>query len=328
MNKPDNSQEQVRSFLLDYQDRLCASLEDLDGQKTFTEDRWERDSLGYGRTRVLHQGGVFESGGVNFSEVTGQKLPQSLLGHYTELDGQSFWGLGVSMVLHPRNPYCPTVHLNYRYFEAGTCWWFGGGCDLTPYYGFDDDCRHWHGEIKRTLDLHHTSYYPAFKYWCDEYFYNHHRGESRGIGGVFYDYQDGRPGQLIKIDHARKSEDIAHKALESSIGPRTWEEMFAFQRDNANIFFSAYLPIARRRDEMKWGEAERAFQLYRRGRYVEFNLLHDRGTRFGIDSQGRAESILMSLPPLVRWEYGFQAAEGSAESKLVSDYLRKEKSWI
>ncbi len=322
------SRELVIGFLKDYQDRLTQALETLDGGSTFNEDTWEKSGLGEGRTRVLSGGSLIEQGGVNFSHIQGQEPPASLLGHKPELQGHPFWGAGVSLIIHPHNPFCPTVHLNYRYFEAGPIWWFAGGCDLTPYYPFLDDCRHWHETLKRPLDSHDPHAYEAFKYWCDEYFYNHHRQETRGVGGIFYDYQDGQPGLLVKPDHGRHSEQGDAPALTLMQGNKTWDEMFAFQQANANAFFAAYRPIVERRREHPWTEKERDFQLYRRGRYVEFNLLHDRGTLFGLQSKGRVESILMSLPPLVRWQYDFKADVGSPEALLTEKYLHRHIDWI
>ena len=327
-DKPDDSKDRVRHFLSAFQNELTQLLATLDGNKQFVEDAWTRDGLGYGRTRTLTAGDLFESAGVNFSEISGTNVPASLLGRYPDLAGERYWGAGVSLVLHPLNPYCPTVHLNYRYFEAGSVWWFGGGCDLTPYYAFDEDCIHWHRVIKQTMDQTDERYYPAYKYWCDEYFYNHHRDESRGIGGSFYDYQNGEAGPIIQADFARRSAAEHHVALELQQQAKSWEELFAFHRANADSFFSAYLPIIERRRDQQWGERERQFQLYRRGRYVEFNLLHDRGTLFGIQSKGRIESIFMSLPPLVRWQYGFEAEDGSPEQLLTEKYLRKGIDWV
>jgi coproporphyrinogen III oxidase len=325
-NKNIDSKNLVRNFLLNYQNKLTKQLSILDGKKNFIEDTWQRDHLGHGITRVISNGDYFEQGGVNFSEIHGENPPPSLLGRMPELENHSFWGAGVSLVLHPINPFCPTVHLNYRYFEAGPVWWFGGGCDLTPYYPFKEDCIHWHQTIKATMDKHDKNYYPAFKYWCDEYFYNHHRKESRGIGGSFYDHLNGNAGVIIKDDYARKSE-TNHPALHLTTHTKTWDDIFALQQDNANCFLDAYTPIANKRRSIKYNHAQRQFQLYRRGRYVEFNLLHDRGTTFGIQSNGRTESILMSLPPLVRWEYNFKAEPGSPEEDLTKNYLHRHIDW-
>lgn len=328
MPKPANSKEQVRNFLLKFQDDLTAKLEQLDGKAKFHEDKWERSHLGGGRTRVIKDGASFEQGGVGFSEITGDHIPESLLGQRPELAGQSFWGAGVSMVLHPQSPFCPTIHLNYRYFEAGDTWWFGGGSDLTPYYPFMEDCKHWHQVYKDALDKSGPNYYPAFKYWCDEYFYLHHRNETRGVGGIFFDYQDGEAGLIIKPDYARKSDRGDSEILGLQKDSKSWEQLFNLQQDAAYAFFDAYLPIAVKRKDMTWTEAQRNFQLYRRGRYVEFNLLYDRGTLFGLQSKGRVESILMSLPPLLRYEYNYQPEVGSKEDELTAKYLHRGVDWL
>ncbi len=324
---PKNSKARMRAFLIDLQDTLCQTLEATDGQGHFHEDAWQRPKLGHGKTRIFKDGHVFEHGGVNFSEIESDHMPPSLLGRYPTLEHQCFWGTGVSLVLHPRNPFCPTVHMNCRYFEAGDVWWFGGGCDLTPYYAFDADCRHWHQTLKSTLDRHHTNYYPAFKHWCDEYFYNHHRHESRGIGGTFYDQLNAQAGPLIHPDHACKSADPNHPALQLQQPTSSWARIFSLHQDHAQAFFDAYLPILERRKHTAWGTAQRDFQLHRRGRYVEFNLLHDRGTLFGIQSQGRIESILMSLPPLVSWTYQRQDPPNSPEAQLTHRYLKRGLVW-
>lgn len=329
MNETLNQRQQsVCDFLRHYQNTLTQELENVDGGAHFIEDAWQRDNLGYGMTRVIKNGDLFEQGGVNFSAIRGDTPPKSLLGRMPELAGVPFWGAGVSLVLHPKNPYCPTAHLNYRYFEAGNVWWFGGGCDLTPYYAFREDCRHWHSTIKQTMDQHDPHFYPAFKYWCDEYFYNHHRGETRGIGGSFYDHLNGDAGVLIKPDYARQSEQGSHAALSLQQAEKSWEALFSFQQANAHAFLPAYLPIIQRRRQMPYTDQQRQFQLYRRGRYVEFNLLHDRGTLFGIKSNGRIESILMSLPPLVRWEYGYEPAVGSPEAELTEVFLKRHQNWV
>ena len=327
-SKPVDSKKQVRSFLQAYQNQLLSRLQQLDAKASFNEDRWQRSHLGHGRTCVIKDGDFFEQGGVNFSEIQGDKLPSTLCGRHPDLAEQSFWGCGVSLVLHPLNPYCPTVHLNYRYFEAGPLWWFAGGADLTPYYPFIEDCTLWHKEHKAAMDKHHPDYYPAFKYWCDEYFYNHHRYETRGIGGTFFDYQDGIEGHIIKSDFSRKSEQSQLNQPQAYLPQRSWDEMFSFQKDNAGAFLKAYMPIAKKRKHMSWSEGERDFQLYRRGRYVEFNLLHDRGTLFGIESKGRVESILISLPPLVRWQYNFEPEPGSRESLLTEKFLHRGIDWL
>ncbi|HJN38368.1 MAG TPA: oxygen-dependent coproporphyrinogen oxidase [Gammaproteobacteria bacterium] len=326
--KHDFSRRIIRDFLKRYQDYLTLQLEGLDGSAKFIEDSWQKNSLGSGRTRVISNGDYFEQGGVNFSEIEGKEVPKSLLGQMPELNGYDYWGAGVSLVLHPKNPFCPTTHLNYRYFEAGPFWWFGGGSDLTPYYPFKEDCCHWHKTLKKAMDEHDTNYYRAFKYWCDEYFYNHHRRETRGVGGTFYDYLSGIEGRLVKNDYARKSEKKNHPALHLNQRAKSWIEIFAFQKDNAEAFIGAYFPIANKRRSMKWNEKNRQFQLYRRGRYVEFNLLHDRGTLFGLQTNGRIESILMSMPPLARWEYNYSPRKGSDEYKLSKIYLHRDIDWI
>ncbi len=325
---PQNAREQVKDFLLQFQNKLTSTLEAIDSQKTFLEDRWQRETLGNGITRVIQDGQVFEQGGVNFSEVHGKQLPASLLQHHPQLENQPFWAAGVSLVLHPINPHCPTVHLNYRYFESGNLWWFGGGSDLTPYYAYKEDCQHWHRTIKQAMDRFDPNFYPAFSFWCDEYFYNHHRNECRGIGGTFYDYLNTNSQLLIPNDTALKSADKQHSAFGLQTKPHSWETLFAFQQSNANAFFDAYLPICQQRCQLEWTEDQRQFQLYRRGRYVEFNLLHDRGTLFGIQSNGRIESILMSLPPLVRWEYNYTPKAGSPEALLTTDYLVRYQNWV
>lgn len=327
-SKLDNSKELIREFLLNFQNDLTSNLENLDGKAKFIEDKWTNPELGGGKTRVLSNGDLFEQGGVNFSEISKDKVPESLLGHKPELKDQKFWGAGVSMVLHPKSPLCPTVHLNYRYFEAGSVFWFGGGADLTPYYPFEEDCILWHQAHKDAMDKHDPNFYPAFKYWCDEYFYNHHRGETRGIGGVFYDYQDGKEGLLVKADYARKSEDNNNPALNLKIKPKTWDELFSFHKDTSAAFLKAYRPIINKRKDIGWGDYQRDFQLYRRGRYVEFNLLYDRGTLFGLQSKGRVESILMSLPPLVRWQYNYHPEPGTKEFELTDKFLTRGVDWV
>lgn len=318
--------QKVREFLNYYHDMLTCELEKLDSRKNFTEDAWQKPGLGFGRTRVLEDGDFFERAGVSFSDITGKNIPKSLLGQYPELAGSGFSGAGVSMVLHPRNPYCPTVHLNFRYFEAGPVWWFGGGCDLTPYYAYHADCVHWHSVFKRAMDKHDINAYPAFKYWCDEYFFNHHRGETRGVGGVFYDYQNGAPGPILKADMARKSEQAATQNWQQSA--KSWQDMFAFQYDVAMAFTKGYLPIISRHKDKSWGQRERDFQLYRRARYVEFNLLHDRGTLFGLQSKGRVESILMSMPPLARWQYCYEPEPSTHEAELTEKFLIRGINWV
>ncbi|MFM8293017.1 MAG: oxygen-dependent coproporphyrinogen oxidase [Microcystaceae cyanobacterium] len=321
---PSDSRQRAKQLVQDLQDNICQGLEALDGQAKFREDRWERAEGGEGRTRVIRDGGVFEQGGVNWSEVWGDTLPPSILTQRPEAAGHSFYATGTSMVLHPRNPYVPTVHLNYRYFEAGPIWWFGGGVDLTPYYPFVQDVIHFHQTVKTACDAHHPEYYPAFKRWCDEYFYLKHRQETRGVGGIFFDYQD-RSGQLY-CGHQLDGEAARYS---QRVGPvqRTWEDLFAFAQSCGNAFLPSYVPIAEQRKTMTYGDRERQFQLYRRGRYVEFNLVYDRGTIFGLQTNGRTESILMSMPPVARWEYAYQAEPGSPEAGLTEIFL-KPQDWL
>ena len=292
----------VETWLRGLQDRICAAIETLDGGARFAEDSWTRPEGGGGRTRVLREGKVFEQAGIGYSRVEGARMPASATAHRPELAGKSWVAAGVSLVFHPRNPYVPTTHMNVRVFRAegdgATVWWFGGGYDLTPYYVFEDDARHWHATARDACAPFGAEVYPAHKRWCDEYFFLKHRNETRGIGGVFFD-------DLNRWD---------------------FDTCFAYQRAIGDSFLAAYTPIVERRRDTPWGERERAFQLYRRGRYVEFNLVWDRGTLFGLQSGGRTESILMSLPPLVRWEYGFQPEAGSAEAKLAA-YLTP-RDWL
>lgn len=321
---PANSREQVKQFVQQLQDNICQGLEQLDGKAKFIEDSWQRAEGGGGRSRVIQNGGVFEQGGVNFSEVWGDSLPPSILVQHPEVAGQDFYATGTSMVLHPRNPYVPTVHLNYRYFKAGNVWWFGGGVDLTPYYAFKQDVVHFHQTIKQACDRHDAEYYPAFKLWCDEYFYLKHRQEARGIGGIFFDYQDGKS----KL-YCGSSSDSPAAVYSDRVGQinRSWEEIFAFVQSCGNSFLPAYSPIVEQRKDLEYGDRERNFQLYRRGRYVEFNLVYDRGTIFGLQTNGRTESILMSLPPLVRYEYGYTPEPGSREAELTDVFL-KPQDWV
>ncbi len=289
----------VKSYLLDLQDRICAALEAEDGTGRFREDSWERPEGGGGRSRVLTDGAVLEQAGVGFSHVHGPGLPPSATAQRPELAGRSFEALGVSLVFHPRNPYIPTTHMNVRFFQADKpgaepVWWFGGGFDLTPYYGFEEDAVHWHRTARTACEPFGPEVYPRFKTWCDEYFYLKHRGEPRGIGGLFFD----------------------------DLNEGGFERCFALQQSVGDHFLSAYLPILRRRKDTPYGERERDFQLYRRGRYVEFNLVWDRGTLFGLQTGGRTESILMSLPPLVRWRYNWQPEPGSPEARLSEEFLR------
>ena len=321
---PSDSRERVSQFMRSLQDKICQGLEAIEGGATFREDSWEREDGGGGRSRVLQNGRILEQGGVNFSEVWGNTLPPSILSQRPEAQGHGFYATGTSMVLHPRNPYIPTVHLNYRYFEAGPVWWFGGGADLTPYYPFAEDAAHFHRTFKAACDAHHPEYYPVFKRWCDEYFYLKHRDETRGVGGIFFDYQDAS-GKLYNGPSptglaAQYSEQVG------GIGARSWEDIFAFVQECGDAFLPAYTPIIERRQAMEYGDRERNFQLYRRGRYVEFNLVYDRGTIFGLQTNGRTESILMSLPPLVRWEYCYQPEPNSPEAELYETFL-KPQDW-
>lgn len=322
---PSPDPNAVRAYLLALQDSICAGLEQEDGSGRFATDEWTRPaepgavSGGGGRTRILTEGTVFEKAGVAFSDVRGTKLPASATAHRPELAGKSWEAMGVSLVIHPRNPYVPTSHANVRFFCATEpavaapgpgraavkiekqeskietpIWWFGGGFDLTPYYGFEEDCVHWHRTARAAVAPFGDSVYPRFKQWCDDYFFLKHRGEPRGIGGLFFD-------------------DF------NALG---FERSFALMRAVGDAYLPAYRPIVAQRKAMPFGERERQFQLYRRGRYVEFNLVWDRGTLFGLQSGGRTESILMSLPPLVRWDYGWQPEPGSPEARLAEVFLR------
>ena len=294
--------QSVREYLLGLQRRIVERFEGLDG-KPFLADTWEkpRGSLlgGGGLTRIIEDGNLLERGGVGFSHVVGERLPPSATAQRPELAGRAFEALGVSLVFHPRNPYVPTVHMNVRLFRAHAdgqpdVYWFGGGMDLTPYYGFEDDAIHFHATCKAALEPFGPAQYPRFKRWCDEYFFLRHRNEPRGIGGVFFD-------------------DFHELGFERS---------FAMQRAVGDAFLDAYVPIVERRRELPYGDRERSFQAYRRGRYVEFNLVFDRGTLFGLQSGGRTESILMSLPPKVEWKYDWRPLPGTPEAKLYSDFLR------
>ena len=287
----------VRDYLATLQARIVASLEALDG-KAFAAESWTRPEGGGGKTCILEEGKLFERAGVGFSDVTGDKLPPSASATRPQLAGRRYEAMGVSLVLHPRNPYCPTVHMNLRCFAAGDVWWFGGGMDLTPYYGFEEDARHFHLACKRALEPFGAERYARYKKWCDEYFFLKHRGEPRGVGGIFFD-------------------DLAEPDFDTA---------FALVRSVGDHFITAYGPILERRRDHPWSRAERDFQCYRRGRYVEFNLVYDRGTLFGLQSGGRTESILMSLPPSVTWRYGWTPAPGSPEAKLYTDFL-KPRDW-
>jgi len=324
IHPPAYSRQRVKQFVQDLQNEICQALEQLDGKACFEEDNWERPEGGGGRTRVIRDGRVFEQGGVNFSEVWGNSLPASILNNRPEAGGHDFYATGTSMVLHPRNPYVPTVHLNYRYFEAGPIWWFGGGVDLTPYYPFVEDVIHFHSTIKQACDLHHPEYYPAFKRWCDEYFFLKHRQEARGVGGIFFDYQEA-PGKLYCGTEPEGSAAIYSDRVGSI--SRSWEDLFALIQSCGRAFLPAYVPIVERRQDIEYGERERNFHLYRRGRYVEFNLVYDRGTVFGLQTNGRTESILMSLPPLARWEYNYQPEPGTPEAQLYEVFL-KPQDWV
>jgi len=293
----------VLHYLQGLQSRIVEALELVDG-KTFLNDSWNRPEGGGGTSCLLEEGNVFERAGVGFSHVLGNKLPPAATVAHPEAAGRSWQAMGVSLVLHPRNPYVPTVHMNVRFFVAEKegetpVWWFGGGMDLTPYYGFEEDCVHFHRTNKTALDAFNPAYYPQFKKECDEYFYLKHRKEPRGIGGIFFD----------------------------DFNELGFEQSFALQRAVGDSFLNAYLPIVQRRKDTPYTEHERDFQAYRRGRYVEFNLVYDRGTLFGLQSNGRTESILMSMPPIVKWRYDWKPEAGSAESKLYSDFLI-DKDWL
>ena len=321
---PADSRARAKALLMGLQDSICAGLEALDGGATFAEESWIRPEGGGGRSRVMTGGRVFEQGGVNFSEVEGDQLPPSILSQRPEAKGQRWFATGTSMVLHPRSPYIPTIHLNYRYFEAGPVWWFGGGADLTPYYPFLEDAKHFHQTLKNACDSVNPAYYPVFKPWCDEYFFLKHRQETRGVGGLFYDYQDPR-GVLYKGQDP-EGPAAAAGAAQGPLG-QNWEQLFALASACGNAFLPSYVPIVEKRQHLPYGERERQFQLYRRGRYVEFNLVFDRGTIFGLQTNGRTESILMSLPPLVRWEYGYKPPEGSREA-LLTDLFTRPQNWL
>lgn len=293
----------VKGYLLGLQGRIVDSLASLDGTP-FRRDEWLRPEGGGGISRLVEEGNLFERGGVNFSHVTGKQLPPSASAHRPELAGRAWEAMGVSLVLHPRNPYVPTTHMNVRMFVAtkegeAPVFWFGGGMDMTPYYPFADDAQHFHRTCKAALDPFGADYYPRFKKWCDEYFYLKHRQEPRGIGGVFFD-------------------DLADNSFEHS---------FALMQSVGDHFLDAYLPIVLRRKDIAYGERERDFQAYRRGRYVEFNLVFDRGTLFGLQSGGRTESILMSMPPIVKWRYDWHPEPGTPEAELYSDFL-VARDWV
>jgi coproporphyrinogen III oxidase len=305
----DRAAEYFRSL----QDRIVAGLEQIDGSK-FLEDQWTRPGGGGGRTRVLSNGGVFEKAGVNFSDVFGvfpAELAATLPG-----DGREFRATGISLVLHPRSPRVPTVHANFRRLQRGASGWFGGGADLTPYYLVPDDARHFHRTLKQACDRGDPSFYPRFKAWCDEYFFISHRGEPRGVGGIFFDY--------LGVGGERAAGRAVAGPVRADDDP---ERLFDFVRCAGDAFLPAYLPIVERRRSEPWGEAERRWQLIRRGRYVEFNLVYDRGTIFGLRTDGRIESILMSLPPEVRWEYCHEPAPNSPEAETLAA-IRARADWV
>ena len=298
-----DTSQQARDFFTGLQQRIVTGLEEVDG-KRFRRDEWQRAEGGGGLSCVLEEGNVLERGGVNYSHVFGGGLPASATAARPELSGRGFEAMGVSLVLHPRNPYAPTVHLNVRYLEArkegaDPVWWFGGGMDLTPYYGFEEDAIHFHQTCKDALQPFGSDYHPRFKKWCDDYFYLKHRKEPRGIGGIFFD----------------------------DLGKPDFETCFSLTKSVGDHFLDAYVPILRRRLDTPYAERERDFQAYRRGRYVEFNLVWDRGTLFGLQSGGRTESILMSLPPIVKWRYDWKPEAGSAEERLYTDILIG-KDWV
>ena len=302
MTQPDK--QAVKAYLLALQDSICQQLQAEDGAAEFVEESWTRAEGGGGRSRVLTDGAVIEKGGVNFSHVFGEQMPASATAHRPELAGRSFEAMGVSLVIHPRNPFVPTSHANVRFFIAEKegeepVWWFGGGYDLTPYYGNREDCVHWHQIAKDACSPYGDELYPRLKKWCDDYFYLKHRNEPRGVGGLFFD-------------------DFNELGFEKS---------FEFMRAVGDSYVDAYRPIMAKRKDLEYTEAQRQFQLYRRGRYVEFNLVFDRGTLFGLQTGGRTESILMSLPPLVRWEYNWNPEPGSAEAELYDVYLQPQE-WV
>ncbi|ELX10592.1 coproporphyrinogen-III oxidase, aerobic [Janthinobacterium sp. HH01] len=295
--------EAVKAYLLDLQDRIVQALESVDG-KPFLRDAWDRPEGGGGISRLIEEGNVIERGGVNFSHVMGAKLPPSASAHRPDLGGQPWEAMGVSLVIHPRNPYAPTVHMNVRFFTTTTAdgepaWWFGGGMDLTPYYGNKQDVQHFHQACHDALAPFGDELHPRFKKWCDDYFYLKHRQEARGVGGIFFD----------------------------DYNEAGFDQSFAMMRSAGDAFLKAYQPILERRKDTPYGERERDFQAYRRGRYVEFNLVFDRGTLFGLQSGGRTEAILMSMPPIVKWRYRWEPEAGSPEAALYSDFL-PHRDWL
>ncbi|EPJ48576.1 MAG: coproporphyrinogen III oxidase [Osedax symbiont Rs2] len=294
----------VKRYFEELQDRICHALAEQDGAADFVEDSWQRPEGGTGRSRLITNGAVFEKGGVNFSHVHGASMPGSATASRPELEGRSYQAMGVSLVMHANNPFVPTSHANVRFFIASKegedpVWWFGGGLDLTPYYGFEEDCVHWHKTARQSCQPFGDDLYAKYKKWCDEYFYIKHRQEARGVGGLFFD-------DLSEPDFTR---------------------CFALMRSIGDCYLPAYLPIVERRKGQSFSEAEKDFQLHRRGRYVEFNLVYDRGTLFGLQSNGRTESILMSLPPQVKWSYDYQIADNSQESELYSKFL-PVRDWL
>ncbi len=302
MSKPNVAE--VKAFLMDLQDRICQALEAADGGAKFVEDSWDREEGGGGRSRVITNGAIFEKGGVNFSHVHGNQMPASATAHRPELQGRNFEAMGVSLVMHPTNPMIPTSHANVRFFIAekegeDPVWWFGGGFDLTPYYGNEEDCVFWHQVAKDACDPFGSDVYPRYKKWCDDYFFLKHRGEPRGIGGLFFD----------------------------DLNELGFDQSFALMQSIGNAYAQAYVPIVERRRNDPYGEQERDFQLHRRGRYVEFNLVFDRGTLFGLQTGGRTESILMSLPPEVRWDYNWAPEPGTPEARLT-EYFLQSRDWL
>lgn len=302
MSAPDS--QSVKAYFKQLQQSICNELEKLDGKETFITDDWHREQGGGGSSKVLTNGDVFEQAGVNFSHVMGDAMPLSATAHRPELAGRSFEAMGVSLVIHPKNPYVPTTHANVRFFIAykegqTPVWWFGGGFDLTPYYPFKEDVVAWHQKAKSICDPFGAELYPKYKKWCDEYFYLPHRKETRGVGGLFFD----------------------------DLNQGSFEHCFAFTQAVGNGFIEAYKPIVEKRYKGDYTKRERDFQLYRRGRYVEFNLVYDRGTLFGLQTGGRTESILMSMPPLVKWQYAYSPEPDSPEALLYSDYLMA-KDWL
>ena len=293
----------IRDYFTGLQDSIIGQLEAAEGA-AFLRDAWDRPQGGGGISRLIEDGKAFERGGVNFSHVKGEQMPASATAHRPELAGRRWQAMGVSLVLHPRNPYCPTAHMNVRFFVAeregeAPVWWFGGGMDLTPYYGFEEDARHFHLTCRNTLEPFGADVHARYKKWCDEYFFLKHRNEARGVGGIFFD----------------------------DLNEGSFDRCFGLTQAVGNSFTTAYLPLIERRRELPYTERERDFQAYRRGRYVEFNLVWDRGTLFGLQSGGRTESILMSLPPIVKWRYSWQPEPGSAEARLYSDFL-PPRDWL